>query len=243
MASVRAIAAALFLLALPVLVVTTNVRVAATETRLWEWGFERHDVAATTGIDRAQLDRAAAEMAAYFTNDDPYLRTRVVVDGRIEPLFNPRETIHMADVKDMMQLVFFAQYVSLAYVLTYVVGVFVWAGEDSVRMLARRILGSTAVLAGVAIAAGGVALIGFDAFWQRFHVLGFSNDLWQLNPRTDRLIQMFPEDFFFEMALLVAAATLVQVAALAGAAWWYLRRAPGDAEAPAALPHLTPFGR
>lgn len=228
----------LFVVALPLLIITTNVRFAATETRLWEWGFSRHDVATTTGVDRAQLDRAADEMVDYFTNDAPYLRTQVVVDGRIEPLFNSRETVHMADVKDLIQLAFVAQYLSLAYVLSYVVGVFVWAGEEPIRALAGKVIRSVVVLAGVAGAVGGVALIGFDAFWERFHLLSFDNDLWRLSPRTDRLIQMFPEDFFFEMALVVTGVTLVEVAALAGVAWWYVRREEGRAGS--ALPFGTP---
>ncbi len=226
----QASAAGLFLLALPLLIITTNVRFAGTETLLWQWGFDRYDAAKATGIDRPQLDRAANEMVEYFGDDQPYLRTRVVVDGRIEPLFNPRETAHMADVKDLFQLVFFVQELSLGFVLTYVIGVFVWAGEGSVRALARQVLASVVVLAGIAIAFAGAAAIGFEPVFEQFHLLSFSNDFWKLNPRTDHLIQMFPEDFFFDMALLIAALTIIEAGALAGGSWWYLRRQRGGPE-------------
>ena len=54
------------------------------------------------------------------------------------------------------------------------------------------------------------ALAGFDSAWEGFHRLIFSNDFWQLNPRTDHLIQIFPPAFwesivFFIGVLIVAA--------------------------------------
>jgi integral membrane protein (TIGR01906 family) len=227
----RSVAAGLFLLALPILIVTSNVRFAASEPQLWEWGFDRYDAEAATGIDRPQLDRAARDIAGYFVNDEPYLRTRVVVDERIQPLFNPRETVHMADVKDLMQAIFFLQALSLAYVLAYVVGVFVWTAEEPVRVLARQVLSSLLVLV---VAAGVLAvttLIGFESAFEQFHLLSFSNDFWQLDPDTDRLIQMFPEDFFFDMTLLIAGLTAAESLLLAGVSWWYLRRQDRGAEA------------
>ncbi len=227
----QASAAALFLLALPVFLITTNVRFAGTETLLWEWGFARHDAVEATGIDRPQLDRAADEIVEYFGNDEPFLRSRVVVDGRIEPLFNPRETAHMADVKDLFGLVFFLHGLSLAFVLTYVVGVFVWAGEGSARMLARQVLASVVVLAGIAVVAAATFAAGFDSVFEQFHLVSFSNDFWKLDPGSDHLIQMFPEAFFFDMAVLVAALTLAEAGALAAGSWWYLRRQGDRGEA------------
>src|SRR5699024_3895128 len=45
------------------------------------------------------------------------------------------------------------------------------------------------------------ALIDFNGFWIHFHKLLFSNDLWLLNPATDRMINMFPESFFNQMVI------------------------------------------
>ncbi|HWO94626.1 MAG TPA: TIGR01906 family membrane protein, partial [Dehalococcoidia bacterium] len=210
MAIAHRAASALFVVALPILLITTNVRFAGTETRLWEWGFDRYDAEGTTGIDRPELDRAADQIAAYFTNDEPYLRIKVEDDGRLQPLFNQRETAHMADVKDLFGLTFAVQAVALAYVLSYVVGVFVWEQASPLGVLARQVLLSLAVLAGAVIVIGGIALVGFDAAWEQFHIIGFDNDLWQLDPDTDHLIQMFPEDFFFDMTLLVGGLTLLE---------------------------------
>jgi integral membrane protein (TIGR01906 family) len=62
---------------------------------------------------------------------------------------------------------------------------------------------------------GLVVLTGFDAAFERFHLIAFDNDLWQLDPDTDRLIQMFPEGFWYDVTLWVAVATSVELIALA----------------------------
>ena len=224
MSLARRAAALLFILALPLFLITTNVRFVGTESLLWKWGFERHNAEVSTGIDRAQLDRAADDIADYFRNDAPYLRTRVVIDGRIEPLYNPRETVHMADVKSLFSAVFFLQAVTMAFILTYIVGVFVWAGEGSVRTLARQVLRGVGVLAAILIGFAGATAVGFERVFTQFHALSFSNDFWLLNSKTDHLIQMFPEAFFYEMTLLLVGLTLVEGGLLGVTAWWYLWR-------------------
>jgi integral membrane protein (TIGR01906 family) len=71
--------------------------------------------------------------------------------------------------------------------------------------------------------AGVGALVGFEELWTRFHLLAFTNDLWKLDPDTDHLIQMFPEDFWLDATLLVAGLTALEALALLAASAVYLR--------------------
>ena len=72
---------------------------------------------------------------------------------------------------------------------------------------------------------GVVAVTGFDGAFRQFHLLFFTNDLWQLSSR-DRLIQLFPQSFFFETTMLIGATTIAVAAAVALAGWWWRRRGP-----------------
>lgn len=207
-------AAGLFVMALPVLLVTSNVRFLAGEVRLYERGFREHDSAARTGLPVAELDRAARQIIAYFEDDSKTLRIIVNDNGEEVSLFNARETRHMEDVKSLMRFVFRLNEASLAYVITYVAAVFLWAGSGSVRRLAWLALGGIGVGVVVVGVIGGFALVGFDETWTRFHELVFTNDLWRLNPRTDRLIQMFPERFWEESTLILGIMTLAEAAVI-----------------------------
>ena len=48
-----------------------------------------------------------------------------------------------------------------------------------------------------------IAVIDFTWFWTNFHNVFFSNDLWLLNPKTDILIMMVPEQFFFDLTFRI----------------------------------------
>jgi integral membrane protein (TIGR01906 family) len=206
------LAAAAFIVALPLLLITSNVRFMAGEVRLYERGFRAYDSNVRTGLPLSELDRAAQDVIDYFENDAPTLRITVTDSGDEVALYNARETEHMKDVKWLMQVIFRVNEVTLAYVLTYIAGVFLWAGAGSLRKLAWLSLGGIGVGAAiVGFVLGAAALFGFDATWTRFHKIVFNNDLWQLNPLTDRLIQMFPEPFWQNETYILAGITLAEV--------------------------------
>jgi integral membrane protein (TIGR01906 family) len=209
---VSRLAAAGFIIALPLLLITSNVRFMAGEIRLYERGFRAYDSDVRTGLPLPELDRAAQDVIDYFENDAPTLRITVVDGGDEVALYNARETEHMKDVKWLMRTIFRVNEISLAYVLTYIAGVFLWAGAGSLRKLAWLSLGGIGVgLAIVGFVLGAAALFGFDETWTKFHEIVFNNNLWQLNPATDRLIQMFPEPFWQNETYILAGITLAEV--------------------------------
>ncbi len=228
----RWLAMALFVVAVPVFLVLSNVRIAAMEPRVYEYSFEQYDVVATTGIGRIQLDRAAREIAAYFANDEPLLTTRVTIEGENQALFNPREVQHMRDVKELFQSVFQIHEIAFVYVIGYVAAVFLWSRERSMWRLARQaVTAGLATAALLATAAVGV-VIGFDDLFRQFHLLSFANDFWLLDPRTDHLIQMFPQGFWFDATLGVGVLSIAEGALLALLGFVYLawagRRGRGE---------------
>ncbi len=197
---------------------------AANEPRLYDYSIERYDAPAIANIPQEELERANRELIRYF-NDDDRRFVRIVVrddEGKEMSLFNPRETAHLADVKDLFQKVFFVQQASLIYALAFVVLVFIWAGEASLRSLATLLLAASVLTIGLMAIAGLVALVGFDEVWLRFHFLTFANDLWRLDPASDHLIQMFPRDFWLDATLLVGGFTALEALALAGLSGLYL---------------------
>jgi integral membrane protein (TIGR01906 family) len=209
-------------IALPVLMITSAIRFAFNEEEVYYYSISTFDAPAETGVSESELRRASRELIAYFNSSDPAVRIRVEVDGQEEQLFSPREVRHLEDVKELMSVTFFAQELALGYVLVYVVGVFIWSSEGSLRSLAGQALIGCALTVAILAAIALLAASGFESSWEGFHELFFANDLWQLDPDTDRLIQMFPEEFWFRAVLLVGGLVLLQVAAIAIPAWLYL---------------------
>jgi integral membrane protein (TIGR01906 family) len=232
----RWIATALFIVAVPLFLVLTNVRIAATEQRVYEYSFAQYDAVAATGVDRAQLDSTAATIVDYFRTgeSDELLDIRVVVNGQEKVLYNQREILHMRDVKDLMQLTFRLHEISFVFLVGYVAIVFLWARERALRQLARQVIVAGAFTV-VLLAAGAIAVVqGFDRLFEQFHLLSFSNDLWRLNPATDRLIQMFPQPFWFDVTLGVGVLTAIEGGLMTmlglGYLVWFGRTRPAVAE-------------
>ncbi len=218
----RRLATILFIVMLPVLLVTSNIRYLLGDVAFYKYGFREYDAEQVTEVPLYELDRAAAEMVSYFENDANELRIVVSERDREVALFNQQEVTHMRDVKALVQLMFRLNEVALAYVMLYVAAVILWAREKPLRSLAFESLMGIGVGIAVLVGVGVFALTGFDAFWTKFHEIAFSNDLWLLDPDTDRLIQMFPEPFWQQAVYLLGAMTLVEVAAITLVSLGYL---------------------
>lgn len=210
MQALRWFSTALFVLAVPVFLLLSNVRIAALEPRVYASSFSTYDVPAVSGIDRAQLDRAALDIVRYFQDNRPLLTTRVEVAGREQPLFTPREALHMRDVKALFRYVFLLHEISFVYAAGYITAVFLWARERPLRRLASQLIAAGTLTAALVGLAGIVSFVGFDALFRAFHVVSFANDFWQLDPARDHLIQMFPRDFWFTVTMAVGVATVMQ---------------------------------
>jgi integral membrane protein (TIGR01906 family) len=213
---IRILAIVLFVISIPVALVTTNIRFVANEERVYRYAIDQFDAVETTGLEREELLRASAEIRAYFNNDAHALDIRVRQDGQEVRLFNERETLHMVDVKDRFRAVSRAQELSVLYALAFIAAAVLWSREVTTRTLALLVaVGSVICLVAIGLMVA-IGLAGFDQAWEDFHRVMFSNDFWLLNPASDRLIQMFPPPFwesivFFLGTLIAAEAILLMV--------------------------------
>lgn len=211
--AIQTISTALFVLSLPVLLVTTDLRFAVNSTRLYEYGFNKYQVSAETGLEKDELRGVAHKLVNYFNSDEEF----VEID-----LFNQREIAHLKDVKGLIQLDYRLQLASLAYILTYIVVGFALLRRAFWRSLAQRLVwGSGATIALLAMLGIG-ALISFDTIFLWFHLASFRNDLWQLAP-TDYLLRMFPDGFFRDATLFIVAAIIGEAIIIGGISWGLLR--------------------
>ena len=215
---------AVFVLALLILPLSLAVRFTAQSGWWWERGFDLYNAEARTGLPRAELDRGASELRAYFRSDDDFPAITVTnVDGQPESFFSEREILHLRDVKHLFDRTYDAGWASLGFIVVFVGGAIAWRRRGAGRALAAVGVQSGVGVTSVLLVLGVVAISGFDGAFRQFHLVFFKNDFWQLSNR-DRLIQMFPQDFFFESTLLIGAAIIGTAVAVGAAGWLALRR-------------------
>ena len=186
---------------------------------------DRVGVAALTGYGPAELDAIAGTLIGdllLWRGDFD-----VAVGGA--PVLNDRERSHMRDVRGVFAG-FFAL-VALAAVLL-VVAARRAAGTKARRAMWRAVSGGARGLAIAIAVVGAVAVLAFDAAFEVFHRLFFSSGSYTFNPSTDRLVQLFPERFWYETSTGVGIVALV-VALLT------LWRASRNPASPSTSPVLT----
>jgi len=186
----------------------------ATHQRLYgELGSAR-----AAGVDEGTLSQIGDMLMDYLRGARDDLNMTATVNGAVQPVFNEREIRHMADVKGLFDLerrvkAMFAG-LGLALLAAGLPGPG-WAK----RLLRAGVVGQVFWLALLAFAAAW-ASIDFDGLFRRFHAVLFTNDLWLLNPETDLMIRMLPQQFFVKLAARAAAWMLAGQALLF--ALWFL---------------------
>ena len=220
---VRTIAAVALALSLFVLPVALSVRYTATSASWWERGFERYDATRRTGLPQDEVLRVAAETREYLANDDE--RLDVTVDGA--PFYSEREILHMIDVKRLMSRVYDAGWAALGFIIAFVAAVIWRRRGQAARILAQTTLSACGIVTTLVMILGVLGLTGFDSAFRRFHLIFFTNDLWQLDS-SDGLIQLFPQRFFLDTTMLIGGVTLGFIVVLGALSVMMLRRSTGE---------------
>ncbi|MDP7532899.1 MAG: TIGR01906 family membrane protein [SAR202 cluster bacterium] len=226
-------AVAAFVALVPVFLITLNVRWVVNFPPLYTHGYDEyeHTVRHYLDIEREDYLEAGRKIREYFNDDSEFIMIQVPVGGvTMVNLFNEREILHMVDVKVLVKGVYRLSEIAGVYLLGFVI-----AGFAMRKRAFLPLLGRFASMGGIlTLALGGFvglgSLVGFDRLFLFFHQISFSNDLWQLDPRRDFLIALYPQGFFFDATILIASSVVVMAILLAAVPIVLAKRANRIAE-------------
>ena len=212
----------IFMLCLPILLLTASIGWGVNSTWLYKYGFEKYNVSQTTGIAEVELEKAATGLISYFNSGEEYISLTVIKDGKPFELFNQREVVHLRDVKGLIRLDYWVLLGTLIYTLSYAGVSLIWQRKRHWRRLAWAVVGGSGITLALMLAIGLGILLNFDQLFWQFHLLSFSNEFWQLDPTRDYLIMLFPGGFWYDAAIFCALATVGLAIILGGVAGGYL---------------------
>ena len=220
----------LFVLCVPLFLICASVAWAFNDPGVYHRGFQKYHVSAYSGVEEQGLREVGAGLRDYFNSLDEPLDIRARVYGEERALFNDREVHHMRDVKRLVWGVYAIAVLTGLYLAWCAAWTLTSGDGDALRRLARRSVWGGGITVAVIVLFGVFALTGFAALFTLFHQVSFTNDLWQLDPRTDYLLVLFPLGFWFDatvtVALRAAAGALALIAA-GGGCLIYQRRSNG----------------
>ena len=116
----------------------------------------------------------------------------------------------MIDVKHLMKSVYFISIFSTIGLLCIIFLILIIMRKESYKILSTSTKYSMILFGSIVLFFLLASSINFSWIFTQFHLLSFSNDLWILDPRKDKLIMMFPQRFFLETTLLIGLFTIIE---------------------------------
>lgn len=179
----------------------TSMQMVVYNMNYFERHYEKRNITVTTGMNMDDLMMVTEHMMDYLADKNDDLDIKATVDGTYESVFGQREILHMIDVKNLFVAATWIRNISVCLILLFVIGG-IFKFKDVLKVV---LSGIKFVFAGLLLAfvfLGYLFYTDFSKYFIIFHEIFFDNDLWLLDPRTDVLINMVPQDFFFATAMI-----------------------------------------
>lgn len=193
---------ALGTLALQVALVLAMLMVVAFDRGWYVREYEQLGVYESCGADAETLERATDIVIEYLRGASPDMSGVGTIDGEARQIFGADERAHMVDVRELFRLAAWALMGSGAAAVVCLL----LAGRRG-RETAQGALMGMGVFLGALAAMVIWCASDFSGAFTAFHHLLFSNGLWLMDPRTQFMIRMFPQQFFVDMGLRLATLT------------------------------------
>jgi integral membrane protein (TIGR01906 family) len=138
-----------------------------------------------------------------------------------DPLYNEREIGHMIDVKNLTDGIRMLWWITAVLV---VLGLAFFLAQPALRPMGYRAiyqggLATVIILAAIAVFIG----VGWSIFFVQFHELLFPPGSWTFF-YTDSLIRLFPEQFWFDIGVIMSVGALLLGVIVTGLGYWLVKK-------------------
>lgn len=200
-------------LILPSFIFLNNLKYNAFNQDFYHKEFEKYGIY-DTFKNKAVIDEVSLNLVNYLKGKE----------NLKEGFFNEKEKQHLSDVKHLLQIVFIKYYIS--FVIIFLLLLLLIFSKNYKYFSLSLIFGSGLTIFVVLLFLF-ISLINFDFFFTLFHKLLFTNNLWLLNPATDKLVVMFPEEFFIDLFRRLIIFSLIDAVVIGGLAtlfYFYIKK-------------------
>lgn len=183
------------------------IQYGATDESFFDKTFAKLDSQSKTGLNDEDFEAVKLKLIDYVGLRTKNFSVPVTLEGKTVDFFNERERAHMIDVQNLFYLNdWILKGAITCLVLLYLLGRFALKKQ---KLLVDSLSISGIVMLVVMGFLGLLVSQDFNAVFIKFHELFFTNDLWLLDPTTDRMIVLLEEQFFNDIAIHIGVYTLL----------------------------------
>lgn len=175
----------------------------------FEKEYKKYNVIEKVNMQQSDLLFVTKEMMSYLRGKRDNLHIETEIDGRQQEFFNEREIAHMEDVRELFWGGQWLRRISI--VVGIVTAIYSIVQKQYLFLLKFSRNSMICFVVAVGILAG-IISSNFTKYFVIFHKIFFNNNLWILNPETDRLINIVPEPFFVDTSVRIAVIFFTMIA-------------------------------
>jgi integral membrane protein (TIGR01906 family) len=186
------------------------VQIISTWDAYYSWHYETHGIEETTKMNDEHFMEVTNKMMDYLMGRRDSLDMKAEIDGEIQEVFGEREKAHMIDVKSLFVSGRIIRNISAIILFVFITTSFFLKPKlffGWIQSLKAFFITSFLLIGFL----GALFYFNFSKYFIIFHKIFFNNDLWILDPKTDVLINMVPEIFFFQTTMLIVALFVIMV--------------------------------
>lgn len=218
-------AAAFFMIFVSALLTIIDCLCFARPFYAYEYG--RDNTAQKIGMTDEGLMNATNTLLDYLRDERKDIVVIETVNGKEREIFDQRETLHMADVKNLYRRARRVRSLAGLAGLFILLGLFYKAGKGQMKELPEGYRDGAVLMFLLVSFILIWCVVDFNQFWLQFHYIFFDNDLFLLDPSVSIMINMFPEVFFRDMVLAVIICFLAFMVLL----WFFVKKLTGSRNA------------
>jgi integral membrane protein (TIGR01906 family) len=203
----------LFVLSVPLMLLLTDVQMVTFDRDYYRNEYAKYGIPEHIGMSMDNLMDSTDKLLQYMDNERQDLNFKASFIAGEKEFFSERDKLHMVDVKGLFMKGFLIRNSAFIFVVGFLLLLFRKKPfKERLRSLACY---------GIAVSAVGIIPvlilvilmnIDFYKYFTIFHEIFFTNDLWLMDLATDRLVNIFPQDFFTDMAFSISYYYIAEMA-------------------------------
>ncbi|USF29520.1 TIGR01906 family membrane protein [Clostridium sp. MD294] len=162
--------------------------------------YRKYDVIKNVNMEEKELLFVTEEMMSYLKGKRDNLNVKAVIDGKEKEFFNEKEIAHMEDVRTLFSA---GQWLRRIGIIVCVITAAFLLFQNKLEFLLKYLRNGLISFMVFTTALAIIIATNFTKYFVIFHKIFFSNNLWILNPKTDRLINIVPEPFFVDTSVRI----------------------------------------
>jgi len=188
----------IFVLCLPVLLLTASLAWGFNSRWIFNYGFQKYNVSATTGLSVENLNKISGSWTKYINSNREYWDITIEQDDDSFTLFTREEQSHFKDVKALVWLDYKFFMVTLIFCLIFTFYYLRSRKKESYK-LARDVVIGCGISFGLILLLVAASFFDFDNLFLKMHYLLFTNDFWYAE---GYMLELFPGGFWFDAAFI-----------------------------------------